>query len=119
MTAKGGVLHCFAEELRQMLYETGVPNGALALVETACDLCDVCKCWATSQAKPAAAISMHGDFNERVLMDLVFFSDAVLMMAADEATKPQERLTLFIAPTKTGSRWNNPFVVDGTANTDL
>ena len=76
-----------AEEMRRLLYKSGVLNGTLALCETAAQLCDVCKRWANSQMKSAASVRICGEFNDRVLMDLIFFSDAVFMLAVDEATR--------------------------------
>ena len=80
--------HKPAQALRTLLHRSGVPLRTLSLVETACDLCHICKRWSATGTRPAARTSLAYSFNESVYIDVVFFDDGqMFLFSIDEAIR--------------------------------
>ena len=79
--------HKSASQLRALLQKAGVPLRALALVETACDLCTICKAWARRGTIPSVKARLSGSFNELVYGDLVFFESQVYLFLVDDCIR--------------------------------
>ena len=74
--------------LRTLLHRSGVPLRTLSLVDTACEMCHICKRWTATGTRPAAKSSLAYSFNESIYIDVVFFDDGqMFLFCIDEAIR--------------------------------
>ena len=79
--------HQSSEQLSKLLSRAGCPLSVLPLVKTALEGCPVCSQWSKTSAKPVLKVPQSCRFNSIVWIDLVYFTDIMVQIAIDEATR--------------------------------
>jgi hypothetical protein len=79
--------HASAEQLAKILKRAGCPLNVLPLIKEAIKPCSVCLPWDRVKAKPVLKLPQSFRFNEVVWIDLVYFSNIIIQVAVDEATR--------------------------------
>ena len=74
-------------DLTKLLSQAGAPLNTLPLVKEALKQRDTCRQWERTKAKPILKIPTALSFNSVLWIDLVFFSNVIIQVCVDEATR--------------------------------
>ncbi len=66
--------HAPAAELKVMMQLAGVPDAVVEAVNNVIKLCKACREWQELAPRPAAKLQLASQFNDYLLIDLVFFN---------------------------------------------
>lgn len=79
--------HRGVEEMKKLLSKAGAPLFITALVARALEGCEVCRQWQASKAKPVLKVLTASRFNVHVWIDLIFFTNTIMLICVDEAIR--------------------------------